>query len=113
MPRSTSIPAAAIAFALLLVSSAFTQSDVNHTTYSYDKTLHSNARIDPTTLAMQLSIPLPSYPGRGAGSVSNSLEYSSKVWSAGTPFHYTDVHGAEQTQITPTFAERSAGGWSA
>lgn len=45
-----------------------------------DKNLKSSARINPSTLAMEFSIPLAAYPGRGGNAIPISYSYSSKVW---------------------------------
>ena len=39
----------------------------------------SNPRVNPSTLGIEMSIPLAAYPGRGPGT-SISLSYSSKLW---------------------------------
>jgi hypothetical protein len=96
---------------VLLCAAAAIGQDANHTKYDADKTLRSNARVNPSTLAMELSIPLPSYAGRAGNSVASSLEYSSKVWSSGSTAHYSTFLGPK-TQIDPTFATRSASGWT-
>lgn len=44
-----------------------------------DQTLHSTGRVNPSTLAMEMQIPLGSYPGRGL-SLPINLSYSSKLW---------------------------------
>ncbi len=51
----------------------------DHTENSDDQTLKSSGRVNPSTLGMELSIPLGSYPGRGVN-VPVSISYSSKVW---------------------------------
>lgn len=61
---------------------------------------------------MEFSIPLPAYPGRAGNSLPSSLDYSSKVWGAGSPGRHTTQLGS-RTFLTPTFAERSTAGWSA
>jgi RHS repeat-associated protein len=86
-------------------------SDVNHTAYDADKTLRSNARINPSTLAMELSIPIAPYPGRAGNSLPRSLDYSSKVWGAGPASHYSTTSGSK-TQIFAAYAQRSVSGWN-
>jgi hypothetical protein len=95
---------------LLLVVDISAQN--SFTGYNADKTLRSNARINPSTLGMQISIPLPSYPGRAGTSLPNSLEYSSKVWTSGDAAHYRNFNGTVITSIDPTFADRSVAGWT-
>src|SRR5690349_1756557 len=45
-----------------------------------DQTLRSNARVNPATLAMELSIPIANFPGRGGLTMPLVFNYSSKVW---------------------------------
>ncbi|MGD9627611.1 MAG: hypothetical protein AB7V18_00005, partial [Pyrinomonadaceae bacterium] len=45
-----------------------------------DQTLRSNGRVNPSTLGLEMSIPLASYPGRGGMDVPITLQYSSKLW---------------------------------
>src|SRR5260221_10619601 len=58
--------------------------NVKNTDYSADKFLKSNARVNPSTLAMELSIPIASYPGRAESSLPAVFDYSSKVWQIKT-----------------------------
>jgi hypothetical protein len=46
-----------------------------------DHNLKSNARVNPTTLAMEFSIPFGSYAGRNGNSMPLAINYSSKVWT--------------------------------
>jgi RHS repeat-associated protein len=62
---------------------------------------------------MEFSLPLPSYLGRGGNSLPNSIEYSSKVWGAGTPGRYRSSNGTVVVSIHPRFGERSTAGWTA
>lgn len=97
---------------LLLGSLSYSQNNSrNDTTYNADKTLRSNARVNPSTLAMEFSLPLPSYPGRAGSSLPNVLSYSSKVWSNGETAHYTTSSG-QKTSVPTIFAQRSAAGWT-
>lgn len=51
------------------------------TTNKADQNLKSMARVNPSTLAMEFSLPLFSYPGRGGNGLPMTLDYSSKVWT--------------------------------
>ncbi|MBK9529894.1 MAG: RHS repeat protein [Acidobacteria bacterium] len=81
-----------------------------------DQNIRSAARINPATLAMEFSLPMMNYPGRG-GSVPFGLSYSSKVWrmddyvTYSYPLPYSNVR-QYVTLLRPIFAERTAGGWS-
>ena len=90
-----------------------------------DENLKSNARVNPSTLAMELSVPIASYPGRSGNSVPLVLHYSSKVWGLerynsgrfeesfgpptqpGTPFQVTTAE-----DYLAKFGERSISGWT-
>lgn len=79
---------------------------------SADQTLRSNARVNPSTLGMELSIPLAAYPGRGPGA-SVSLSYSSKLWRLADGGIHQPV-GSPQciTLGIPQYGELSAAGWT-
>ena len=96
---------------LTVAFSAFAQEGF-YSNNKADQTLRSNGRINPSTLGLEISVPLANYPGR-AGSVPISLSYSSKVWRiqyAGegkvynTPNCYTNNRAK--------YAENSASGWT-
>lgn len=96
---------------LFSIKNAVSQTSSNKTEYSPDKTLKSSARINPTTLGMEFSIPLPSYPGRAGTALPNSISYSSKVWGVGVPRIYTTSSGTHQ-EITAQYAKGSWAGWT-
>ena len=80
-----------------------------------DQNLKSIARINPSTLAMEMSIPLMTYPGRNGNAQSVGFNYSSKLWRmrAGQPWwYYQNTRLKFVTDITTVFAERTAAGWS-
>jgi RHS repeat-associated protein len=82
-----------------------------------DSNLKSLARINPSTLAMELTLPLMSYPGRSGNSLPFALHYSSKLWrmkNKATYYYTTPIGNYRQyvTQLLPTYAERSAAGWT-
>ncbi len=87
-----------------------------------DQNLKSSARVNPSTLAMEFSLPLGNYPGRGGDSIPVALNYSSKVWSM-AKFNYrqewervTEANYSylvyQSTDVIPSFAEKSIGGWT-
>lgn len=100
------------AFVLIVVAVSSSVLGQEHSAMSADQTLRSNARVNPSTLGMELSIPLASYPGRGMAA-SVSLSYSSKIWrmeNVGfTPIGNTSI--CKGLSI-PRFAELSASGWT-
>ena len=78
-----------------------------------------NLRINPSTLALEMEIPLGSYSGRAGMGVPVTVSYSSKAWrvdyhnydpgpfsSNGTPI------GNGYTRVVAKFAEHSAAGWT-
>src|SRR5688572_2007195 len=80
-----------------------------------DQTMRSAARVNPSTLAVEISIPLASFPGRKGNAVPVSLNYSSKVWGMASSFTYFYITGSNRqyvTQLRPEFAKRSAAGWT-
>ncbi len=90
--------------------------DVKNSDHKADKNLKSSSRINPTTLAMEFSLPLGSYPGRAGNSLPVGINYTSKVWRTQpgivwwttTPSGYPIFH----TDTNPVFAQRSAAGWT-
>ena len=95
---------------LLMVAAVFAQ-DTKNTDYSPDKSLKSNARVNPSTLAMELSVPIAGYPGRAGNSLPVSFDYSSKVWEVQFVSTWESQYGL-RTDTRPVYAKRSAGGWS-
>src|SRR5688572_2540906 len=45
-----------------------------------DQNLKSVARVNPSTLAMEMTVPIANYPGRNGTSMPFELRYSSKQW---------------------------------
>jgi RHS repeat-associated protein len=54
--------------------------DIQHTTDSVDKTRRSTLTVDPSSLGLNLQIPLADYAGRAGLNLPIALQYSSKVW---------------------------------
>ena len=82
-----------------------------------DQNLKSLAKVNPSTLAMEMNVPLFSYPGRNGNALTVGIIYSSKLWRMknGFTYHYdTPIEEYRQyvTQVWPLFAERSAAGWT-
>lgn len=106
-----------IAISTLIILGAFAvvfgQNKDRNTGFSPDKSLKSNARVNPSTLAMELSVPIGAYPQRGGGSLPISFDYSSKVWElkAIHPNWLTNL-GARITDAQAIFAQRTAAGWT-
>ena len=106
----------------ICVSTALSQggaatSQSRNTDGKADQNLKSVARVNPSTLAMEMSLPFMSYPGRNGNSLPVGFTYSSKLWRmkpGGTYFYLTPIGHYKQyvTQLWPRFAERSAAGWT-
>lgn len=125
--NETAVGANLILFVLLSAASILGQESYT-TDHKADKNLKSNARVNPSTLAMEFSIPLMSYPGRAGNSVPVTLNYSSKVWTMKnmdflTPAETSPVMGGNGTMgdpnriytissFLPEYSERSLAGWT-
>jgi RHS repeat-associated protein len=101
----------AILFVAPGVTNTFAQSGAKDTDASADRNLRSSARINPSTLAMELTIPLASYPGRAGNSVPVSITYSSKVWQMKL-FSTTSINSGTKYRHNAIFSDRSASGWT-
>lgn len=88
-----------------------------------DQNLKSSARVNPSTLAMEFSLPLGNYPGRAGNSMPVTFNYSSKVWNmqmVNTRYEEVTVSGQptynkiayHNTEVNALFAEKSWAGWT-
>lgn len=106
---------ACIAFTLLLIIPPETRCQrERNTDKNPDQVLKGNARVNPSTLAMEMSILLGTYPGRAGISLSNTLNYSSKVWQfrefeAGA---FVNMSGSQGIGVVPFYARGTAAGWT-
>jgi hypothetical protein len=85
--------------------------------HKLDQNTRSLARINPTTLAMEMSLSMTNYPGRNGNSLPIGISYSSKLWRIDnglTWFYNTTLNGGRRfiTELHPLFAERSTAGWT-
>lgn len=94
-------------FLLAAAPSAFAQEDEN-TNAKADQTLRSNARVNPSTLAMELSIPIADLPGRGGASMPLVFNYSSKVWR----IQGSSLPNLTVSLATPIYSDKSVSGWT-
>ncbi len=113
-----------LCFGLLMVSSITAQvgngttSPVKKdTSNNADQNLKSIARVNPSTLAMEMSVPLMTYPGRNGNSLPIGFSYSSKIWrmQSRSTWWYSFQHSNVTkyvTDIGAIFGERSAAGWT-
>ncbi len=109
---------------LLLVMSGNLQAQIGNgsssqesrdTSNNADQNLKSVARVNPSTLAMEFSLPLMSYPGRNGNSLPVGINYSSKIWRMESKMQWWYPLGYQTryvTDIHTRFAEHSAAGWT-
>ena len=107
---------------LMMTISVKAQSNVpaTNTKNSNDKTKRtfnaSLAQVNPTTLGLELALPLGEATGRAGNSLPIALNYSSKVWRMNTGNTAIVYQGGFSHQIVlsvvPTFDEHSAAGWT-
>jgi RHS repeat-associated protein len=97
---------------LFLFSTVFGQG-AQYTENKADQTLRSSGRVNPSSLGMEIDIPLGSYPGRGIN-VPISLSYSSKLWRmeyvGNTPGGI--ITGGCRSLNNAIYGENSASGWT-
>ncbi|MDQ3801221.1 MAG: hypothetical protein M3384_17510, partial [Acidobacteriota bacterium] len=95
---------------LLSAVAAFGQT-TQDTNNSADQTLRSGGRVNPSSLGMEMDIPLGTYKGRGT-SLPLNLTYSSKLWRFDEErTHYLN-NGTENVYVIAKYAENSAAGWT-
>lgn len=103
-------------FIVVLMLIGLTQTNfgqpINQTQNKADQTLRSNARVNPSTLGMEFSLPLGGYVGRAGNDKPLTLEYSSKVWGSFTPDTWETQTGTPVTDLRPQFAKGSVRGWT-
>ena len=116
--RACGILIIALAWCALLTPERVQSQNVQNTQNAIDSAKRGEAHIDPTTLALQLHIPLGTYTGRGGTSLPIVLDYSSKLWR--TDYWKYGLNGkgvsgesAEQFNwYRARYAENSASGWT-
>jgi hypothetical protein len=116
---------AAISIILMLVadSSSVAQSTSGSTNrqtpevgQTRDQNLRSVARVNPSTLAMEMDVSLGAYPGRNGNSFPFNFSYSSKVWKikSGVLWWYSTPGGIRRyvNDVHSIYGERTAAGWT-
>jgi RHS repeat-associated protein len=98
----------AICCLLLWASSSLAQ-DIKNAQNAADFKQRSDVRVDPSTLSMQLQIPLGSYAGRGQADVPITLYYSPKLWRMN---HVANYINEGFSTYRPIYSESSASGWT-
>lgn len=84
-----------------------------HTENKADQILRGSGRVNPSTLGMEIDIPLGSYPGRGIN-VPISLSYSSKLWRTDFTGNWPGgvISGGCISVNSVKYSENSASGWT-
>ncbi|MCD9188612.1 MAG: hypothetical protein LUM44_19495 [Pyrinomonadaceae bacterium] len=100
-----------ILLGLIIVINAFGQSGTNEN--GADRTLRGSGRVNPSTLGMEIEIPLGNYPGRGIN-VPVNLSYSSKLWRMEVNNYEPQGNNPSNCRAInhPKYAEKSASGWT-
>ncbi|HMM81501.1 MAG TPA: RHS repeat-associated core domain-containing protein [Pyrinomonadaceae bacterium] len=102
-----------VAFAIFFAGTLGVQAQpAQQTAGKADKELKGSGRINPSTLAMEFSVPLGNYAGRGI-SMPVTLNYSSKLWRM--EYVTSDSNGPADTCVSynlARFGERTSGGWT-
>ena len=106
----------------LLNASALFAQKTQSTEHKADSNLKSSARVNPSTLAMEFSLPLGNYPGRNGNSTPIVLNYSSKVWDMERfNFRQETIQTGNSvypyrvlltTDILAIFSKKSFAGWT-
>ncbi|MEZ5306403.1 MAG: RHS repeat-associated core domain-containing protein [Pyrinomonadaceae bacterium] len=106
----------------LVASAAIAQSGngtdtlaLKSTSNNIDQSLRSTAQVNPSTLALEFSIPFATYPGRAGNSASAGIEYSSKAWRGESTISWwypVNTQTKYVTDVYSRYAEKSAAGWT-
>jgi RHS repeat-associated protein len=109
-----------LSLALTILVKGQSNVPATNTRNNKDKTKRSSspslAQVNPTTLGLELALPLSEAAGRAGNSLPIALNYSSKVWRMETGDTATVYQGNFSHQVVlnvvPTFDEHSAAGWT-
>lgn len=94
----------------ILFSTVFGQT-VQNTKNTADQGLRSNGRVNPSSLGMEMDIPLGSYPGRGIN-LPLGLSYSSKQWRFEEHSNISQANGSSSVYVKAKYSENAASGWT-
>jgi RHS repeat-associated protein len=87
--------------------------NTQHTENKADQVLRGSGRVNPSSLGMEIDIPLGSYPGRGIN-IPVGLSYSSKLWRL--EYLRSQPRSSDPSQCVsvnnPQYGENSASGWT-
>jgi RHS repeat-associated protein len=85
---------------------------IQYTQDKLDQSLRSVMTVDPSTLGLNINVPLAGYPSRGATGLPISLSYSSKQWRIDFYQSYLNLWGSPRTESYPKFSEWAKAGWA-
>jgi RHS repeat-associated protein len=93
--------------------------NVQFTNKTVDFGDRGEVKVNPSTLGMEIQIPLSNYPGRAGLNLPVTLSYSSKLWrfeyNFFNPGHYSSSGvpiGDGYTGVVARYAEHSMSGWT-
>jgi RHS repeat-associated protein len=98
-------------FICLIGAGSIVAQEAKNTENTADKNLKSAARINPSTLAMEFSVPFGNYPGRNGNSVPVQIDYSSKLWRM-EMFSTVTANSSTTNYLNAVFADKTAAGWT-
>ncbi|HEV7904480.1 MAG TPA: hypothetical protein VGO96_11620, partial [Pyrinomonadaceae bacterium] len=101
-----------LAVALCMAAGASAQENKQYTQNAPDQSLKSDARVDPSTLGMSVSVPLGGAPGRAGSSLPVSLRYSSKQWRIKHTLSWFTTAGSAKSWTHALFSENATAGWT-
>lgn len=113
--RNTKLPISSLIVVILIlilqsVGAAQQNSRIND--YKPDQVLKSNARVNPLSLAMELSIPIGGYQGRAGNGLPITFDYSSKVWQVDFLSTWQTEAGDMKTDTQPRYSKTASAGWT-
>lgn len=106
-----------LAWLIIIISPSNAHAQNTAQAGSADNAIRSSSRVDPSTRAMSIQIPLKNYPGRGM-SLPITLNYSSKVWRMENVGVYWSACGGENgggrwvTKMEARYGQYSVSGWT-
>jgi RHS repeat-associated protein len=101
------------AFLVIFSSAVLSRSQsIQYTQDKPDQTLRSVMTVNPSTLGLNINVPLAGYPSRGSTSLPISLSYSSKQWRIDFYQSYLNLWGESRTESYPKFSEWAKAGWT-
>lgn len=87
--------------------------NIDYTENLPDRALRSDVKIDPSTLALHLHVPLSSYAGRGGSNLEVALNYSSKMWGINYFDTKTDIYDRRlYDMLDAAYGQHSVRGWT-